>query len=45
MFLFMRTINIQYRSMSFDIDFEEDDFQLHSIFEYLYSMYRLLYHR
>ena len=39
----MRTINIQYRDMMVDIDFEEDDFQLNSIFEYLYSMCRLLY--
>ena len=43
-FLFMRTINIQYRDMTVDIDFK-DDFQLNSIFEYLYSMYRLLYRR
>ena len=41
----MRTINIQYRDMKVDIDFEEDNFQLNSIFEYLYSMYRLLYRR
>ena len=39
----MRTINVKYRDMTVDIDFE--DFQLNSIFEYLYSMYRLLYRR
>ena len=41
----MRTINKQYRDMTVEIDFKEDDFQLNSIFEYLYSMYRLLYRR
>ena len=38
----MRTINIQDRDMTVEIDIK-DDFQLNSIFEYLYSMYRLLY--
>ena len=42
-FLFMRTINIQYRSITVDLDLDENDFTLQSIFEYLYSMYRSLY--
>ena len=32
--------------MTVDLDFEEDEFyQLNSIFEYLYSMYRNIYRR
>ena len=31
--------------MTVDLDFEEDDFHLNSIFEYLYSMYRNIYRR
>ena len=37
---------MQYRGMTVAIVFEEDDFyQLNSIFEYLYSMYRNIYRR
>ena len=43
--LFMRTVSIQYRDMSVDLDLEEDDYMLQNIFEYLYSMYTFLYHR
>ena len=42
-FLFIRTTQLQYRSITVDLDLDENDFTLQSIFEYLYSMYRLLY--
>lgn len=42
-FLFIRTTQLQYRSITVDLDLNENDFTLQSIFEYLYSMYRLLY--
>ena len=42
-FLFIRTTQLQYRSITVDLDLDENDFTLQSIFEYLYSTYRLLY--
>lgn len=42
-FLFIRTTQLQYRSITVDLDLDENDFTLQSIFEYLCSMYRLLY--
>ena len=42
-FLFIRTTQVQYRSITVDLDLDENDFTLQSIFEYLYSMHRLLY--
>lgn len=42
-FLFIRTTQLQYPSITVDLDLDENDFTLQSIFEYLYSMYRLLY--
>ena len=42
-FLFIRTTQLQYRSITVDLDLDENDFTLQSIFEYLFSMYRLLY--
>ena len=42
-FLFIRTTQLRYRSITVDLDLDENDFTLQSIFEYLYSMYRLLY--
>lgn len=42
-FLFIRTTQLQYRSITVDLDLDENDFTLQSIFEYLYSMSRLLH--
>lgn len=43
--LFMRTIHTHIGTLSVDLKLEEDDFYLCSIFEYLFSMYRMLYQR
>lgn len=37
--LFMRTINNRYDAITVDLDLDESDFHLQSIFEYIYSMY------
>ena len=43
--LLMRTINNHYNATTVELELDVNDFHLQSTFEYLYSMYRIVYRR